>query len=169
MRRPISVGTPKPCAPSRTSSSPARNRRRRVALRCAASTGPCWEPSLISPSPGWTSPCSRPLFRGGAARRRSRTRSASTRSHIGPRTTPNNFTTKRIPGGSHETDSGRHLRIFSDAAFKKEESTGHCVGGAVYYLRAGSKDSDFAKTSPCHVLDFVSRQQRREVRATCSA
>eukprot|EP00969_Alexandrium_andersonii_P022630 990301-Alexandrium_andersonii.AAC.1 len=71
-----------------------------------------------------------------------------------------------MPTGSLQADRGYHLRIFSDAVFKKEESTGHCVRGAVYLLCSGSQDSGFAKTSTCHALDFVSRQQRRVVRAT---
>eukprot|EP00969_Alexandrium_andersonii_P138664 6132481-Alexandrium_andersonii.AAC.1 len=62
---------------------------------------------------------------------------------------------------SHQADRGYHLRIFADAAFKKEEATGHCMRGAVYLLCSGGRDSDFTKTSACHVLGFVSRQQRQ--------
>eukprot|EP00969_Alexandrium_andersonii_P356293 15446250-Alexandrium_andersonii.AAC.1 len=70
-----------------------------------------------------------------------------------------------MSAGGNNADCGYHLRNFSDAAFKKEESTGHCVRGAVYLLCSGGQDSDFTKTSACRALDFAPRQQRRVVRA----
>eukprot|EP00969_Alexandrium_andersonii_P273105 12071773-Alexandrium_andersonii.AAC.1 len=59
---------PKRYAPSHTSSSPARNRRRLAALSCVVSPVPCWGLSRTSHPPGWTLPCSCPLCSGGAAR-----------------------------------------------------------------------------------------------------
>ena len=71
--------------------------------------------------------------------------------------------------GSSSAEGGEHLRIYSDSAFKKEESTGHCMRGAVYLLCAGKTEASYKSSAKCHVLDFVARQQRRVVRATFSA
>ncbi|MFM7985269.1 MAG: hypothetical protein ACKPKO_38715, partial [Candidatus Fonsibacter sp.] len=65
--------------------------------------------------------------------------------------------------------TGVHQRVFSDSAFKKEEQTGHCMRGAAYLLCPGDTDDAFKGTVPCHLLDFISRQQRKVVRATFSA
>ena len=65
--------------------------------------------------------------------------------------------------------TGVHQRAFSDSAFKKEEQTGHCMRGAAYLLCPGCDDESFKVTSKCHILDFISRQQRKVVRATFSA
>ncbi|MFM7978361.1 MAG: hypothetical protein ACKPKO_03515, partial [Candidatus Fonsibacter sp.] len=65
--------------------------------------------------------------------------------------------------------TGVHQRVFSDSAFKKEEQTGHCMRGAAYLLCPGDNDDAFKGTAPCHLLDFISRQQRKVVRATFSA
>ena len=61
-----------------------------------------------------------------------------------------------------------HLRAYSDSAFKKEETTGHVMRGAVYVLCAGTTTADFTRSSPCHILDYTPKQQRRVVRATFS-
>ena len=71
--------------------------------------------------------------------------------------------------GDRRVDAGSHLRTFSDSAFKKEEQTGHCMRGAAYLLCPGNTEGAFILTLPCHLLDFVSRQQRKVVRATFSA
>ena len=41
--------------------------------------------------------------------------------------------------------------------------------GAVFLLSPGDLDSDFQKTAPCHLIDFVGKGQRRVVRATFTA
>ena len=62
-----------------------------------------------------------------------------------------------------------HLRMYSDAAFKKEEDTGHCMRGAMYLRCPGTRHEDFTKSCDCHILEFVARQQRRVVRSTFTA
>ncbi len=71
--------------------------------------------------------------------------------------------------GNRQVDTGVHQRVFSDSAFKKEEQTGHCMRGAAYLLCPGDHDDAFKGTASCHLLDFISRQQRKVVRATFSA
>ena len=61
---------------------------------------------------------------------------------------------------------GTHLRMISDAAFKKEEDSGHSMRGACYVRCLGSNTEDMVKTVTGHLLDYVSRQQRRVTRAT---
>ena len=63
------------------------------------------------------------------------------------------------------TNSGNfHLRIYSDAAFKKEETTGHSTRGAVYAL-CPTKD-EFTTTTKVCLIDFITKQQRRVTRST---
>jgi hypothetical protein len=71
--------------------------------------------------------------------------------------------------GNRQVETGFHQRVFSDSAFKKEETTGHCIRGAAYLLCSGSTDEAFTKTTTCHLLDFILRQQRKVVCATFSA
>ena len=71
--------------------------------------------------------------------------------------------------GSQMADGNCHLRIYSDSAFTKEEETGHCMRGAIYVLCPGRTADALTKSTACHILDFVARQQRRVVRATFSA
>ena len=59
-----------------------------------------------------------------------------------------------------------HLRQISDAAFKKEEDSGHSMRGAAYMRCAGNQESDFTGTRRGHLLEWVARQQRRVTRAT---
>ena len=59
-----------------------------------------------------------------------------------------------------------HLRMISDAAFKKEEDSGHSMRGACYVRCLGGTTADMVKTVKGHLLDFVARQQRRVTRAT---
>ena len=70
---------------------------------------------------------------------------------------------------SFESQTYTHLRMYSDAAFKKEEETGHCMRGAVYLRCPGNSVADFTKSKPCHIIEFVARQQRRVVRSTFTA
>ena len=71
--------------------------------------------------------------------------------------------------GDRQVEAGTHLRAYSDSAVKQEEQTGHCMRGAVFLLCPGKNDESYVRTAKCHLLDFVSRQQRKVVRATFSA
>ena len=62
-----------------------------------------------------------------------------------------------------------HLREYSDAAFKKEENSGHSMRGAVYVRTLGNTEKDMTTTQPGHLIDFTARQQRRVTRATFTA
>ena len=57
-----------------------------------------------------------------------------------------------------------HLRIYSDAAVKKEEETGHSTRGAIYAL-CPTLD-DFTSTTEMCLIDYVNKQQRRVTRST---
>ena len=57
-----------------------------------------------------------------------------------------------------------HLRIYSDAAFKKEEETGRSTRGAIY-APCPSLDEFTSTTSMC-LIDYVNKQQRRVTRST---
>ena len=59
-----------------------------------------------------------------------------------------------------------HLRLISDAAFKKEEEDGHSMRGAAFVRCAGNKQADFCSTRSGHLLEYVSKQQRRVTRST---
>ena len=70
-------------------------------------------------------------------------------------------------------ETGRLKPVFISACshtqpFKKDEQTGHCTRAA-YQLCSGSTDDAFTNTTVCHLLDFISRQQRKVVRAAFSA
>ena len=71
---------------------------------------------------------------------------------------------------SDATPKGRatptHLRLISDAAFKKEEDDGHSMRGAVYVRAAGNTQVDFTSSRKGHLLEYVSKQQRRVTRST---
>ena len=58
------------------------------------------------------------------------------------------------------------LLVFADSAFKKEESTGHALKGAVW-LRVPF--GPLIGTSKCHVIDFVAKRVRHVTRSTFSA
>ena len=81
---------------------------------------------------------------------------------------PKSITYKQL--GSSSLPSGAtiptHLREISDAAFKKEETTGHSMRGSCYLRCAGTTEADFVGQRPCHFLEWVARQQRRVTRAT---
>ena len=44
-----------------------------------------------------------------------------------------------------------HQRIFSDSAFKKEESSGHCMRGSVYLLCEGQGAEAYQKKQRSHI------------------
>ena len=62
-----------------------------------------------------------------------------------------------------------HLRQYGDAAFKKEELTGHSMRGSLYLRCPGHNNEDMVVTTKGHLLHFVNKQQRRVVRATFTA
>jgi hypothetical protein len=59
--------------------------------------------------------------------------------------------------------------MYSDAAFKKEEESGHCMRGAIYLRCPGTTVAHFTNSTDCHIIEFVARQQRRVVRSTFTA
>jgi hypothetical protein len=59
-----------------------------------------------------------------------------------------------------------HLREISDAAFKKEDTSGHSMRGACYMRCLGKETSDMIVTRKGHLLDYQAKQQRRVTRAT---
>ena len=65
-----------------------------------------------------------------------------------------------------------HLRIVSDAAFKKETEKGHCLRGVLYLRAPGNTTESFVATqkeTAVHVLDWVCKNQRHVVRSTFAA
>ena len=64
---------------------------------------------------------------------------------------------------------GTHVRIVSDAAFKKEELDGHSMRGALFIRCQGMSAESMQKTTIGHLINFVAKQQRRVVRATFTA
>ena len=82
---------------------------------------------------------------------------------------PNKLTYKRMPG---EQWGGAHLRVISDAAFKKDADSGHCLRGALFVLAPGNKQADFApegKNTVVHAIDHISKAQRHVTRNTSAA
>ena len=81
--------------------------------------------------------------------------------------------------GSNTVDQGNlvagqapptHLRLYSDAAFKKEEDDGHSVRGALFVRCAGTDVACMqTKEAYGHLIDTVAKKQRNVVRATFSA
>ena len=67
---------------------------------------------------------------------------------------------------------GSHLKVVSDAAFKKETEKGHCLRGVLYLRAPGSRTEDFKaslQTTTVHVLEWVCKNQRHVNRSTFSA
>ena len=75
--------------------------------------------------------------------------------------------------GSGHTEAGKqpsHLRVVSDAAYKKEVEDGYSMRGALYRRGVGHKAEDFAGSkSVVHVLDWACKSQRHVTRSTFSA
>ena len=61
-----------------------------------------------------------------------------------------------------------HLRIISDAAFKKETEDGYSLRGVVYLRCPGENNFD-ARFINCHILEWVCKAQRHVVRSTFAA
>ena len=62
---------------------------------------------------------------------------------------------KRLTYRGMKSADDTHLRIVSDAAFKKEEEKGHSLRGAVYLRMEGSDSKAFASGGTVHVLERV--------------
>ena len=79
---------------------------------------------------------------------------------------PKRLTYRNLP--SRDT----HLRIISDAAFKKETEKGHCLRGALYLRVPGNTTESFVATqsnTTVHVLDWQCKNQRHVTRSTFAA
>ena len=63
-----------------------------------------------------------------------------------------------------------HLRILSDAAYKKETDDGYSLRGALYCRCSGNSRQSFEDHSlPVHVVDWACKSQRHVTRSTFSA
>ena len=65
--------------------------------------------------------------------------------------------------------SGKHFRIVSDAAFKKEDEKGHSLRGTLYLSAPGSSLDHFHRNGPIHILEYLSKAQRHVTRSTFSS
>jgi hypothetical protein len=74
-------------------------------------------------------------------------------------------------GMSTEASSqASHLRVVSDAAYKKEVEDGYSMRGALCCRGVGHEAKDFAGSrSMVHVLDWACKSQRHVTRSTFSA
>ena len=78
--------------------------------------------------------------------------------------------TKSAEGkGSQSTGSDSHLRMYSDAAFTKDEEDGRSMRGAIFIRCAGRDPEHFDGSTIGHLIDFQGRAQRKVVRATFTA
>ena len=85
---------------------------------------------------------------------------------------PKKLTYRRFgDGGRNNPEAARqtHLRIVSDAAFKREGDTGHCLRGAVFLRAPGQKEKDFTNSSVVHMIEWVCKGQRHVARSTFAA
>ena len=63
-----------------------------------------------------------------------------------------------------------HLRVISDAAYKRETEDGYSLRGALFLRAAGTGDRCFSKEeTPVHLIDVVCRSQKRVTRSTFAA
>ena len=76
-------------------------------------------------------------------------------------------------GGSRTTeakDRQTHLRIISDAAYKRETDDGYSLRGALFCRGEGRTTEAFVRTdTPVHVIDWACKSQRHVTRSTFSA
>ena len=78
----------------------------------------------------------------------------------------------KAPGGSHRAETRKptpHLRVISDAAYKKETEDGYSLRGALFLRGEGNDRDSFSKNTTVHVLDWACRSQRHVTRSTFSA
>ena len=62
-------------------------------------------------------------------------------------------------------DAPIHLKVVSDAAFKKEEEKGHSLRGSLYLVATG----DYHSNGVVHVLEYLSKALRHVTRSTFSS
>jgi hypothetical protein len=62
-----------------------------------------------------------------------------------------------------------HLRVISDAAFKKEEEKGHSLRGSVFIRTAGIDENSFHSSGIIHVLEYICKALRHVTRSTFSS
>ena len=48
-----------------------------------------------------------------------------------------------------------HLRVISDAAYKKEEDMGHALRGSIYLRAQGSTLETFHADGTAHILEYL--------------
>ena len=69
-----------------------------------------------------------------------------------------------------DTETGSqpsHLRVVSDAAYKKEVEDGYSMRGALFCRGVGHNAEDFAGSKTAvHVLDWACKSQRHVTRST---
>ncbi len=70
---------------------------------------------------------------------------------------------------SSEPNGNTHLRMYSDAAFARDEDDGRSMRGAVYLRCSGRESKHFDTDTIGHLIDFQGRSQRKVVRATFTA
>ncbi len=62
-----------------------------------------------------------------------------------------------------------HLRVVTDAAFKKEEGKGHALRGSIHLRARGSTSEFFRADSVAHILEYLSKAIRHVSRSTFAA
>ena len=68
------------------------------------------------------------------------------------------------------SSTGTHLRMISDAAYKKETDDGYSLRGALYCRGIGTiADSFSGQRSTVHIVDWACKSQRHVTRSTFSA
>ena len=72
-------------------------------------------------------------------------------------------------GGGQQTETGTHLRIVSDAAFKKETDDGYSLRGALFCRGSGQQTEAFSSNKTIHLIDQVCKSQRHVCRSTFAA
>ena len=69
-----------------------------------------------------------------------------------------------------EQHQATHLRVVSDAAFKKETDDGYSLRGALFLRSAGSDDTAAQKANATiHLVDWVCKSQKNVTRSTFAA
>jgi hypothetical protein len=72
-------------------------------------------------------------------------------------------------GKNPEAARRTHLRLVSDAAFKREGEEGHCLRGALFLRAPGQTGKEFVCSCIVHILDYVCKGQRHVARSTFAA
>ena len=74
----------------------------------------------------------------------------------------------KTSGGDNNHNT--HLRIFSDAAYKRETEDGYSLRGALYCRGAGTSAESFTnQRATVHIVDWACKSQRHVTRSTFSA